>query len=78
MKKGNNPKPKELHSQGGTVPLVGQLDIPHSRVELMLSARYLLLKYIMTLIMNFQELERQGYPFEIRSHLRSIYIVDQK
>jgi hypothetical protein len=46
MKKGNNPKPKELHSQGGTVPLVGQLDIPHSRVELMLSARYLLLKYI--------------------------------
>lgn len=35
------PKPRELHAQGGTVPLPGQTDVPHSRVELMLSARNL-------------------------------------
>lgn len=41
-------KPKDLHAEGGTVPLLGQTDIPHSRIELMLSARNLMDKDVIS------------------------------
>lgn len=37
----NHPRPRDLHAQGGTVPIPMLTNIPHCRVELMLSARKL-------------------------------------
>uniref|UniRef100_A0A914HVM8 C2 domain-containing protein n=1 Tax=Globodera rostochiensis TaxID=31243 RepID=A0A914HVM8_GLORO len=39
MRQNTVQKPREMHAQSGSVPFPGQPDIPHTRVELMLSAR---------------------------------------